>query len=422
MTTQDDTEGTPRDLIERSRSQEHLMQSEEMFRLLVASVKDYAIFMLDPGGNVMSWNEGAERIKGYRADEVIGKNFSVFYTPEERESGTPGKLLERAARDGRCDVEGWRVRKDGSRFWAHVVITAVHDAEGRLRGFAKVTRDNTVRKQAEEMKQAFLDQRDARMRADQERQLAEAASRAAQEANEAKNQFLMMLSHELKTPLTSIVGWSQFLSGLEPDDEMAAEAIQSIRRSAEMQARLVNDVLDISRIVAGKLRLELGDADVAAVMRDVVAQVEPAVASKSIRLEVAIPDDLGTAHVDRARLEQIVWNLLDNAVKFTPEQGRIRLSASRSGEFIEIVVADEGMGIPPPLLERIFHPFSQADMGVTRRHGGLGLGLTIVRHLVEAHGGSITPESEGAGKGATFRVTLPVTAVVNSVPDTRIFQ
>jgi PAS domain S-box-containing protein len=413
MTSDDDAGGW---------KEEHLRQSEEMFRLLVASVQDYAIFMLDPGGNVMSWNEGAERIKGYRADEVIGKNFSVFYPPEERESGTPGKLLERAARDGRCDVEGSRVRKDGSRFWAHVVITAVHDAEGRLRGFAKVTRDNTVRRQAEEMRQAFLDQREARMRADQERQLAEAASRAAQEANEAKNQFLMMLSHELKTPLTSIVGWSQFLSGLEPGDEMAAEAVRAIRRSAEIQARLVNDVLDISRIVAGKLRLELGDVDVAAVMRGAVDQVEPAVASKSIRFEVAIPDDLGTAHVDRARLEQIVWNLLDNAVKFTPEQGRVRLSASRSGEFIEIVVADEGMGIPPPLLERIFHPFSQADMGVTRRYGGLGLGLTIVRHLVEAHGGSITGESEGAGKGATFRVTLPVTAVVNAVPDTQIFQ
>ncbi|HUF17068.1 MAG TPA: PAS domain-containing sensor histidine kinase, partial [Thermoanaerobaculia bacterium] len=327
-----------------------------------------------------------------------------------------------AARQERCDVEGWRVRKDGGRFWAHVVITAVHDSEGRLRGFAKITRDNTGRKQAEEMKQAFLVQREARMRADQERQLAEASSLAAQDANQAKNEFLMMLSHEMKTPLTSIVGWSQFLSGLEPGDEMAGEAVRAIRRSAEIQARLVKDVLDISRIVAGKLKLELDDTDVARVIRDAADQVEPAVESKSILLEIAIPDDLGTAHLDRARLEQIVWNLLDNAVKFTPEQGKVRLSASRSEDSIEIVVGDEGKGIPPLLLERIFHPFSQADTGVTRSHGGLGLGLTIVRHLVDAHGGSITGESEGPGKGATFRVRLPVAAVLNSAPGNEIFQ
>jgi PAS domain S-box-containing protein len=392
------------------------------YELLVDAVRDYAIFMLDPLGNVMTWNEGARRIKGYKAEEVIGRNFSIFYPPEDVESGTPQQILETAEREGRCDIEGWRVRSDGSRFWAHVVITSVYDSEHQLRGFAKVTGDNTIRRQAEEMKQALLEQREARMRADQERQVAEASSRAAQEANEAKNQFLMMLSHELKTPLTSIVGWSQFLASLEPGDEMMREAVWAISRSAETQARLVNDVLDISRIVAGKLRLEIEDASVAGILRETAEQIRSSAESKSIQLEVTISHDLGMARVDRARLHQIVWNLLDNAVKFTPAHGTVRLGAKRSDDVIEITVADDGWGIPSQQLSRIFHPFSQADMAATRRHGGLGLGLTIVRHLVEAHGGSVSGDSEGPGRGATFRVSLPVNARLGSSPGSAVFQ
>ena len=396
-----------RDLTERKTAEERLRRSEEMFRLLVASVKDYAIFMLDPDGRIMSWNEGAERIKGYTGEEVFGEHFSIFYPPEDAEAGLPAQLLEIAEREGSVEREGWRVRKDGTRFWADAIITAVRDKDGTLRGFAKVTRDITERKRSDEMKQALLEQREARRRADEQRRLAEASSRAAQEANRAKDEFLMMLSHELRTPLTSILGWSRLLPTLDSNDPTLQEGLRSIARSAELQAVLVDDVLDISRIVAGKLRLEREPIDLAETIRDAGKHIRDEADAKSIHFHSEIPEDLGTVHADRLRLEQIVWNLLSNAVKFTAAGGHVTLRASRQDDLVEITVEDDGEGIEPAFLPQIFESFKQADMGVSRGHGGLGLGLTIVRHLVDAHSGSIIAESEGLGKGSTFRVRLP---------------
>src|ERR1051325_172817 len=224
-----------RDLTAKRAAEEALRHSEEMFRLLVASVKDYAIFMLDTGGHIVSWNAGAQRIKGYSADEIIGKHFSIFYPQADIESGKPPRELEVATATGVYEEEGWRLRKDGSRFWANVVITAVRDETGTLRGFAKVTRDITDRKRAEETQRALIEQQKARLQAEDERRRAEQSYRVAQEANRAKDEFLMTFSHELRTPMTAILGWARLLPTMSPEDTNFREAIDQIARGAQLQ-------------------------------------------------------------------------------------------------------------------------------------------------------------------------------------------
>jgi PAS domain S-box-containing protein len=231
-----------RDMTARRRAEEALRQSEEVFRLLVASVKDYAIFLLDPQGVITTWNAGAQRIKGYTPEEIIGRHFSTFYPEDDIRDRKPERELEIASEYGSVEDEGWRLRKDGTRFWANVVITAVHDEHGKLRGFAKVTRDMTERKRADEMQRALFEQREARFHAEEERRHAEASYRVAQEANRAKDEFLMTLSHELRTPMTAILGWSRLLPTMSPSDTGFREAIASIARSAQLQARLIDDV------------------------------------------------------------------------------------------------------------------------------------------------------------------------------------
>ncbi|HUJ13048.1 MAG TPA: PAS domain S-box protein [Thermoanaerobaculia bacterium] len=400
-----------RDMTNHRMAEETLRRSEEMFRLLVASVQDYAIFMLDPEGRVTTWNHGAERIKGYTPEEIIGKHFSAFYTPEDRAAHKPEHNLELARTHGSMEDEGWRVRKDGTRFWANVVITAVHDDSGVLRGFAKVTRDVTSRRDAEETRRALFEQREARLRAEEAKHRAETSFRAAQEANRAKDEFLMTLSHELRTPMTAIIGWSRMLPSIPPGDPMFPEAIRSIARSATLQAKLIDDVLDVSRIVSGKLRLEVAEVDLHGILRSATDAVRPSADAKGIQLVSSIAPDIGTATVDPTRLQQIVWNLLSNAVKFTPRGGSVELSASRSDTSIQISVKDTGEGIDPDFLPHVFEPFKQAESPSTRVHGGLGLGLSIVRYLAEAHGGTASAESSGRGKGARFTVTLPAVAV-----------
>ena len=311
-----------RDMTTHREAEEILRRSEEMFRLLIDSVQDYAIYMLDPQGNITTWNHGAERIKGYSPEEIIGKNFSLFYTPEDVAAGKPQHNLEVAKTQGRLEEEAWRVRKNGERFWANVVITAVHDEKGELRGFAKITRDITARREAEETRRAYYEQREARLRAEEEKHRAETSYRAAQEANRAKDEFLMTLSHELRTPMTAILGWARMLPVMNPSDPMFPEAIRSIGRSASLQAKLIDDVLDVSRIVSGKLRLTVENVDVAPILQSAVEAVRPSANAKQIEMVMSVAPDVGSATLDPTRLQQIVWNLLSNAVKFKPKGGR----------------------------------------------------------------------------------------------------
>ena len=367
---------------------DRLRHAEDRLRLLLDSVHDYAICMLSPLGEVTSWNAGAERLFGYGADEIIGRGFACFYTPGEREAEVPEAHLREAQERGRYEGECLRVRKGGSGFDAHVVLTSVR-RNRELRGFSLVVRDVTERKRLED---------DLRRRAE---------DLAA--ANRAKEDFLATLSHELRTPLNAMLGWTRLLRMGKLNQSSAGRALETIERNAHIQEQLIADILDVSRIVTGKLRLELAPVELAPIVDAALDAVRPAAEAKGLELTAA-ENFAGTVLGDADRLQQVLWNLLANALKFTPAGGRVRVSIERAGPSAVISVADTGEGISPELLPFIFDRFRQGDGSVTRPHGGLGLGLSIVRHIVELHGGKVHAASPGIGRGATFTVHLPVRA------------
>ncbi|HUJ60971.1 MAG TPA: PAS domain S-box protein [Kofleriaceae bacterium] len=375
---------------ERERAESVRLEAEQRFRQIVESVRDYAIFMLDTHGRILTWNVGAERLKGYRAEEIIGRHFSVFYPKEEIESGKCERELEGAARDGRYEDEGWRLRKDGSRFWANVVISAVRDSHGHLVGFSKVTRDLTERKRAED---------------DRARRL------AAEHANRAKDEFLAMLGHELRNPLAPISTALQLmrLRGGEPSKEQ-----QVIERQVDHLMRLVDDLLDVSRIVRGKVQLKRRRLDLREIIAKAIEIASPVLEQKQHHLEVARMPGALAIDGDEARLVQVFSNLLVNAAKYTDTGGHISISARTLDHAMAVEVRDDGIGIEPALLPRVFDLFVQGYQGVERSRGGLGLGLTLVHTLVEMHGGTVTAYSAGPGEGSTFSVNLPLAAALDA--------
>jgi PAS domain S-box-containing protein len=392
-----------RDLTRRRAHEEDLRRSEERFRLLIEGVSDYAIFMLDANGRIATWNSGAERIKGYAANEIIGQHFSIFYPADAKESGWPEHELQTAAEVGRFVDTGWRVRKDGTTFWANVTITALRDDTGQLLGYAKLTRDLTETKRVEAM-EAATQQREEMLDAER------SARMAAQRATRVKDEFLATLSHELRTPLSAILGWTQVLlkGGSSKGPEAQKRAIEVIDRNARAQVQLIDDLLDLSRIMAGKIRLDLHQISFASVVEAAVDSAMPSAEAKGIRLKAILGTSQDIVSADSARLQQVVWNLLTNAIKFTPKGGQVQVLLQRVNSHLELSVSDTGIGIPASYLPQVFDRFSQRDSSTTRTFGGLGLGLAICKQLVELHAGSIRVASLGEGKGATFSVQLPL--------------
>jgi PAS domain S-box-containing protein len=367
-----------------TRQRTATLESNALFHLMVDSIEDYAIFMLDPQGHIATWNAGAERIKGYAASEIIGRHFSTFYPASDIAAGKCEYELEVAGRVGRFEDEGWRVRKDGSQFWANVVITALRDPSGRLLGFGKVTRDLTERRAAEEES---------------------TARKAAEQANQAKDEFLAMLGHELRNPLAPIVSAIQLLK-LRGDTRSTREH-QVIERQVNQMIHLVDDLLDVSRISRGKIELKRAPID----LRDALAKATeiaiPRFERKAQAFEVRVPPYPLVVDGDDARLTQVFANLLTNASKYTDEGGRIALIVRHDRTNIVVEVQDNGIGIDPKLLPHMFELFVQGYQDADRAEGGLGIGLTLVRSLVEMHGGEVLARSAGPHAGSTFVVRLP---------------
>ncbi|HEY1549385.1 MAG TPA: ATP-binding protein [Kofleriaceae bacterium] len=364
------------------------LATDDMLRLLVSTVRDYAIFMLDPTGHVATWNTGAERIKGYAASEITGRHFSAFYPAEDIRAGKCEYELEIATRDGRFEDEGWRLRKDGSRFWANVVITAVRNERGTLVGFAKITRDLSDRKRMETERALRL---------------------AAEESNRAKDEFLAMLGHELRNPLAPIVTAVQLMR--LRGDQGATRELSVIDRQVRHMMRLVDDLLDIARITRGKVELRRERCDLRVSVLKAIETTAPLVQQRRHALSTEISDEELACDIDEVRMTQVITNLLTNAAKYTEAGGKISISATRRGREAVIEVSDSGVGIDPSLLPHVFELFTQGPQNADRSSGGLGLGLALVRQLVEMHGGHVLATSDGPGKGSRFTVSVPTAEV-----------
>lgn len=401
------------------------ISTPDLYRMLVESVNDYAIFALDTTGHVVSWNPGAQRFKGYTASEIIGRHFSTFYPPEDIAARKPDIELQIAASVGRLEDEGWRIRQDGTQFWANVVITALRTPDGQLVGFAKVTRDLTQRRAAELQ---ALD--DARRLASEEtlRREAEARSRdlsallervreqaeelehrrkEADVANRTKSEFLAAMSHELRTPLNAIAGYVQLLllgvRGPLNDDQIAD--LTRVRRSQQHLLSLVNDILNFSRLEAGHVTYHIEPVPMATAMESVAAMIGPQAATKQITFAWERCPPSIVALADLSKVEQILLNLLSNAVKFTPPGGRVSLRCDAREARVFAYVQDTGAGIPINRQTDIFEPFVQLDRSLVNSSEGVGLGLAISRDLARGMNGDLTVVSD-LGAGSLFTLSL----------------
>jgi PAS domain S-box-containing protein len=375
---------------ERRKAEAALRESERLHRLTLDSVRDYAILTMDTEGRIIQTNAGVERVLGYREDELLGRTSAMLYTFEDARDGIPQRELDRAGARGVDDEERWHVRKDGSKFWGSGLVMPLLDEREQLRGFTKVVRDMTERKRAEE---------------------------ALKEADRRKDEFLAMLAHELRNPLSAIHNAAQLARRPELPPEKLEWTKEVICNQVKHLAHLVDDLLDVSRITRGKIRLRLEPLDLAIILNRAVETARPLIDGRQHHLLVSIDRGPLPVQGDSVRLEQIFVNLLANAAKYTEPGGQIAIVAYAEGsEHLVVRVIDDGIGIDPAMLPRVFDLFAQIDQSLDRSQGGLGIGLTIARRLVEFHGGTIGVDSDGHGRGSVFTVRLPASASATEIP------
>ena len=375
----------------RKHVEEKLRWTEESFRLMVESVTDYAIVMLDPEGRIVSWNTGAQRIKGFQTEEIVGRHFSAFYTEEDVASGKPQYDFQRASADGRYEVEGWRIRKDGSLFCANIVFTAIRDQAGNLRGLAKLTRDLTERNKVE----AILTN----------------ATALAEKANLAKSDFLSSMSHELRSPLNAILGFAQLMESDTPAPTPAqSESIIQILNAGWYLLELINEILDLATIESGKLSMSVEPVSLNEMLLECHSMIEPLAQRRGIRMSFPRSDAAYCVNADRTRMKQVVINLLSNAIKYNTTGGSVDLTctANPTSGRIRVAITDTGAGLPQEKVDQLFQPFNRLGQEV-KGEEGTGIGLVVSKRLVELMDGVIGVEST-VGKGSTFWVELPSTS------------
>ncbi|MEP0768905.1 MHYT domain-containing protein [Trichocoleus sp. ST-U1] len=386
-----------RDITERQRSQESLRESEQRFRLM-ADMAPVMLWMCDCDKTCNYFNKGWLDFTGRTLEESIGMGWTQSLHPDDLQQCVE---TYRTAFDARENFEmEYRLRRfDGEYRWVFDRGVPRLTPGGSFVGYIGSCIDITERKQAEQEREKLLVyEQQARM--------------AAEETNRLKDEFLATLSHELRTPLNSMLGWTQLLRTRKLDEAIIVRAMETIERNARLQTQLIEDLLDVSRIIQGKFRLYVRPLELSSVIEAAIATIQPAASAKSIRLESFLDSSAGLICGDPDRLQQVVWNLLSNAVKFTPKRGRVEVRLERSNSWVEIQVSDTGQGIAADFLPYVFDRFRQADSSITRSYGGLGLGLAVARHLIELHGGTVSAQSPGEGKGATFTVKLPILAVL----------
>jgi PAS domain S-box-containing protein len=369
-----------RDLTERRKHEAALRESEERCKVLVESVIDYAIATLDEGGMVTSWNHGAERITGYAARDIVGRSFSLLYPPEDLRADKPGRQLLGARELGRIHEESWRIRRDGSQYWANSVIATVPELDGSRRGYYLVMQDLTSRRRAESLA----------------------------DTTQRMHEFIAMLAHELRNPLAPIRNAVAILSRQGTEDPLVEVMRLTIDRQSQALTRIVNELLDVNRVARGQFAIEKEVVDLRDVVARAVETTRPAIDARGHTLHVDIADHPIECSADPMRLAQVIGNILDNAAKYTTDGGTIWLSAERNANLVELRVRDSGRGIARDDLDRVFDLFTQIDPCVGSALGGLGVGLALVRRIVELHGGYVHAMSAGAGKGSEFVVRLPI--------------